>query len=49
MPNIFHKPASEFAVNAERTNFSYELLNEIFRLVNTNCKVEKILNKIPKK
>lgn len=30
-------------------NYSYPFLQEFFRLVNTDCKVEKILSKIPKK
>ena len=46
-PNIFHTPSTEFAWNAERSNYSYELLDEIWRMSNSSIKVEKILNKIP--
>ena len=49
MPNIFYKPSAEVYMNSERANYSYKLLSEIFKLVNADCKVEKILNKIPKR
>lgn len=48
-PNIFYSPESDQASYAERSHYSYSFLNELFRLVNTDCKVEKILSKIPKK
>lgn len=48
-PNIFYTPASDHSSYAERSQYSYSFLNELFRLVNTDCKVEKILTKIPKK
>ena len=48
-PNIFHVSSTHFARNAERNNYSYELLDEIWRMSNSNIKVEKILNKIPER
>lgn len=48
-PNIFHRPSTEFAWNAERSNYSYDLLSEIWRMSNSCIKVEKILDKIPER
>lgn len=49
MPNIFHQSTSDICKNSERMSYSYSMLNEIYRLTNTDCAVEKILSKIPKK
>jgi len=49
MPNIFHQASSK-CINAERSSYSYSLLQDLFKMVNnTNCKVENILAKIPKR
>jgi len=49
MPNIFYQSSTKSCANAERMSYSYSLLNELFRLTNSDCKVERILSKIPKK
>lgn len=48
MPNIFHQTTAS-CNNAERSNYSYSLLQELFRMANSDCKVEKILSKIPRR
>eukprot|EP00331_Platyophrya_macrostoma_P035000 CAMPEP_0176446042 /NCGR_PEP_ID=MMETSP0127-20121128/24080_1 /TAXON_ID=938130 /ORGANISM="Platyophrya macrostoma, Strain WH" /LENGTH=205 /DNA_ID=CAMNT_0017831981 /DNA_START=38 /DNA_END=652 /DNA_ORIENTATION=- len=45
--NIFYEASSEFPSSAERNNYSYELLDEIWRMSNSQIKVERILEKIP--
>lgn len=48
-PNIFYEPSTEKAWNAERNNYGYDLLDEIWRMSSSNIRVEKILEKIPPK
>mmetsp|Transcript_2181 Transcript_2181/g.2279 ORF Transcript_2181/g.2279 Transcript_2181/m.2279 type:complete len:212 (-) Transcript_2181:239-874(-) len=48
-PNVFYVSKGESVSNAERKNYSYELLDEIWRMSNSNIKVEKILDKIPER
>ncbi len=45
--NIFYEPTTQFSWNAERNNYTYELLDEIWRMSNSNIKIERILEKIP--
>lgn len=45
--NIFYEPSTQFAWNAERNNYTFDLLDEIWRMSNSPIKVERILDKIP--
>lgn len=45
--NIFYNPSTKYSWNAERNNYTYDLVDEIWRMCNSNIKTEKILNKIP--
>ena len=45
--NIFYEPSTAYPSNAERNNYSYELLDEIWRMSNSHIKPERIFEKLP--
>ena len=45
--NIFYEPSGRCLWNAERNNYRYQLLDEIWRMTNSNIRPERILEKIP--
>ena len=47
--NIFCNFAANSVADAERTKQTYEVLDEIWKMSNSNIRVEKILDKIPER